>query len=197
MKIGITGGIGSGKTTVCRVFNTLGIPVFDSDKEAQIIINEDPTVRVNLNSIAGVDLFSFGTLDRKLLANLIFNDGGMLLRVNELIHPLVFERFDAWASEQNSLYSILESAILFESGAWQNVDKTISVIAPVKERIKRVSARSNMPEREILDRIKNQMDDNERVKKSDFVIRNGEDDFIIPAVLQIHDQIINQIRLKD
>lgn len=197
MKIGITGGIGSGKTTVCRVFNTLGIPVFDSDKEAQIIINTDTSVRANLNSIAGVDLFSSGTLDRKLLANIIFNDGEMLLRVNELIHPLVFDHFHAWADEQKSPYSILESAILFESGAWKMVDKTISVMAPVDERIRRVSARSNLPETEIRDRIKNQISDDERVTRSDFVIRNGEEDLIIPAVLQIHESIINQIRIKD
>lgn len=196
MKIGVSGGIGSGKTTVCKVFNTLGIPVFDSDKEAQIIISSEASVRDSLNTITGVDLFSSGMLDRKLLANLIFNDGDMLQRVNELIHPLVFGRFEIWATQQNSSYVILEAAILFESGAWKIVDKIVSVIAPVEERIKRVASRSNLPEPEIIDRIKNQIDDQERIDRSDFVISNGEEDLIIPAIIQIHEKIINLIRIS-
>jgi len=193
MKIGLTGGIGSGKTTVCRVFSTLGIAVFDSDKEAQIIISSDASVADSLNSITGVNLFSSGILDRKLLANIIFNDGEMLRRVNELIHPLVFGRFEEWTAKQKSPYVILETAILFESGAWKIVDKTVAVAAPVEERIRRASSRSNLPESEIRERIKNQIDDKERIARSDFVIYNGEQDLIIPAILQIHNKLINQI----
>jgi dephospho-CoA kinase len=194
MKVGVTGGIGSGKTTVCRVFNTLGIPVFDSDKEAQVIINSDPSVRSDLNSLTGVNLFSSGMLDRKLFAGIIFNDTDMLQRVNELIHPLVIARFEIWAAQQVSPYVIMEAAILFESGAWKNVKKIVSVIAPVEERIKRVSSRSNLPEVEIINRMKNQTDDNDRIARSDFIIHNGEEDLVIPAILQIHQEIINLIR---
>jgi len=193
MKIGVTGGIGSGKTTVCRVFNTLGIPVFDSDKEAQVIIGSDSSVRAQLNSITGIDLFSTGMLDRKLLAGIIFNDGEILQRVNELIHPLVLARFENWTAQQKSPYVILEAAILFESGAWKIVDKTVSVIAPVEERIKRVTSRSNLPEAEIADRIKNQLEDKELIARSDFIIFNGEEDLIIPTILRIHDYIIKQV----
>ena len=102
MRIGVTGGIGSGKTTVCRVFRVLGIAVFDADTEAQLIIGNDLRVREKLSSIAGTDLFMTGSLDRKLLARLIFNDRKLLKRVNDLIHPLVFESFEKWASDQQS-----------------------------------------------------------------------------------------------
>lgn len=193
MRIGITGGIGCGKTTVCRVFETLGIPVFESDKEAQFVIGSDPIIRHKLIEITGADLFPTGDLDRKLLANLIFNDKKLLEKVNQLIHPVVLNNFNKWSENQNAPYTILESAILFESGAWKNVDISITVTAPLEERIRRVSVRSNLDESEIAERIKNQMDDGERVLKSDFVIRNGEGDMIIPSILKIHDTIIQNI----
>jgi len=193
MRIGITGGIGCGKTTVCRVFETLGIPVFESDKEAQFVIGSDPIIRNKLIEITGADLFPTGDLDRKLLANLIFNDKKLLEKVNQLIHPVVLNNFNKWSENQNAPYTILESAILFESGAWKNVDISITVTAPLEERIRRVSVRSNLDESEIAERIKNQMDDGERVLKSDFVIRNGEGDMIIPSILKIHDTIIQNI----
>jgi dephospho-CoA kinase len=194
MKVGVTGGIGSGKTTVCKVFGVLGIPVFDADLEAREIIEGDQRVRTQLSEIAGDDLFSTGVLDRKHLAKLIFNDSSMLKKVNNLVHPLVFKRFNDWSSLQSAPYVILDAAILFESGAGQLVDKTISVITPLEERIKRVSERSNLSPIDINDRIKNQMNDSDRTILSDYIIYNGENDMIIPAVLHLHEVITN---LKD
>jgi dephospho-CoA kinase len=191
MRIGVTGGIGSGKTTVCKVFRVLGIPVFDADMEAQLIIGSDQRVREKLSSIAGTDLFITGSLDRKQLAGLIFNDRKLLQNVNQLIHPLVFESFEKWASEKQSPYVILDAAILFESGASQLVDKTITVVTPVEERIRRVAERSSLSVSDVSDRIKNQISDEERIALSDYSIDNGETDMIIPEVLRLHNIFIN------
>lgn len=193
MRIGVTGGIGSGKTTVCRVFRVLGIAVFDADTEAQLIIGNDLRVREKLSSIAGTDLFMTGSLDRKLLARLIFNDRKLLKRVNDLIHPLVFESFEKWASDQQSPYVILDAAILFESGAANLVDKTVTVVTPVEERIKRVAERSNLTFSDVGDRIKNQITDEERVALADYSIKNGEKDMIIPSVLHLHKTFLGNI----
>jgi dephospho-CoA kinase len=193
MRIGVTGGIGSGKTTVCKVFRVLGIAVFDADTEAQLIIGNDNRVRERLSLIAGTDLFLSGSLDRKLLAGLIFNDRKLLQKVNDLIHPIVFESFEKWASVQQTPYVILDAAILFESGAANLVDKTIAVVTPVDERIKRVSERSNLTFADVHDRIKNQISDEERLALADYSINNGDKDMIIPAVLRLHRTFLGNV----
>lgn len=197
MRIGVTGGIGSGKTTVCRVFQVLGIAVFDADLEAQQIIGNEPQVRDKLSAIAGTNLFLSGSLDRKQLAALIFNDRKLLQKVNRLIHPLVFDTFEKWASLQESPYVILDAAILFESGAGNLVDRTIAVVTPVEERIRRVAERSNLTISDVHDRIKNQISDEERVALADYSIDNGEADMIIPAVLRLHTTFLNIINIDD
>jgi dephospho-CoA kinase len=136
MKLGITGGIGSGKTSVCRVFNVLGIPVFSADPEASLIMNSDAEIISGINKIAGRDLYTEGSLDRLGLAALIFNDTTLLKKVNSLVHPVVFDRFKEWAARQNAPYVIMEAAILFESGGANLVDRIATVTAPVEERIK-------------------------------------------------------------
>ncbi|MBM3420736.1 MAG: dephospho-CoA kinase [Bacteroidetes bacterium] len=193
MKVGVTGGIGSGKTTVCRVFGILGVPVFDADSEARKIIDTDKRIQSRLSEIAGEDLYRTGSLDRKLLASLIFNNADLLGRVNSLIHPLVFSEFLRWASLQDFSYVIMEAAILFESGADVMVDKTITVAAPYEERIERAVSRSGLTEREIEDRVKNQFCQEDLIRRSDYVIMNGECDMIIPAVLEIHKNILKSL----
>ncbi|HKK41009.1 MAG TPA: dephospho-CoA kinase, partial [Bacteroidales bacterium] len=190
LKLGITGGIGSGKTSVCRVFNILGIPVFSADPVAREIMDNDPGVKRQINIITDRDMYLNGDLDRPELAQLIFNDISLLGRVNSLVHPVVFDYFKKWASEQEAPYIIMEAAILFESGASKLVDKTVSVIAPVEERVARVIRRNRLTRDQVLDRIKNQMDDEERIRLSDYVIYNSENDMIIPAVLKIHNDLM-------
>ena len=141
MKLGVTGGIGSGKTSVCKVFTVLGVPVFSADRVAREIIDGDIEVREAINSIAGKDLYINGTLDRMALATLIFNNSRLLEKVNSLVHPVVFEHFGKWAKEQTATYIIMEAAILFESGASKIVDKIATIVAPVEERINRVIMR--------------------------------------------------------
>lgn len=190
IKLGITGGIGSGKTSVCRVFKVLGIPVFSADFEAKNIMDNDDSVKLRINSIAGKELYVSGILDRAELASLIFNNKLLLDKVNSLIHPIVFENFRKWESKQDAPYVIMEAAILFESGAWEIVDKVATVVAPAEQRIERIMQRNNLTREQIIMRINSQMDDDEKVKRSDYVIQNSEKDMIIPAILKIHEDLI-------
>jgi dephospho-CoA kinase len=138
LKLGVTGGIGSGKTTVCRIFSVLGAPVFYADTEAGIIIETDSEIREKVNSLAGKDLYSTGHLDRPELARLIFNNKELLEQVNAMIHPVVFKHYLDWTASQVTPYSVMEAAILFESGASDLVDMTLTVVTPVIERVDRI-----------------------------------------------------------
>jgi dephospho-CoA kinase len=191
MKIGVTGGIGSGKTTVCRVFNVLGIPVFSADAEARKIMNSDADVIEKVKTIAGKDIYSSGCLNRAELAGIIFKNSTLLREINKLVHPVVFENFKLWVNSVNSAYVIMEAAILFESRASELVDKIVTVVAPVEERIDRVVHGSKLTREQVLDRIKNQMDDEKKISMSDYVINNSENEMIIPLILKIHEDILS------
>lgn len=190
VKLGVTGGIGSGKTSVCRVFNVLGIPVFSADQEAREIMENEEGIIRRINTITGKNLYINGSLNRKELATLIFNDNFLLEKVNSLVHPFVLDRFKKWEREQTSPYVIMEAAILFESGASKLVDKIATIIAPKEERLERVVQRSRLSREEVLERMRNQMDDDALIKLSDYVIHNSENDMIIPAILKIHEDIL-------
>lgn len=194
MKIGITGGIGSGKTSVCRVFNVLGIPVYSADTEAKRIMSSDSDIMEKVRKIARKDVYSTGTLDRIELAKLIFNDQSILKQINRIVHPVVFENFKAWTKTIIADYVILEAAILFESDASGVVDKTILVVAPVEQRIERVIRRNNLTKEQVLERIRNQMTDEDKIKLSDYVVNNSEHEMIIPRILKIHAEILSLIK---
>jgi dephospho-CoA kinase len=190
MKVGITGGIGSGKSSVSKVFNVLGIPVFSTDAVAKKIMNSDDIVIEKVRTIAGKDVYSSGYLDRMELARIIFNNESLLRKINEVVHPIVFEHFRSWEKSASASYVIMESAILFESGASALVDRIITVVAPVEERIERVIRRNKLTKEQVLDRIKNQMRDEEKIRLSDYVIYNSEHEMITPAILKIHEDIL-------
>jgi len=193
MRLGVTGGIGSGKTSVCRVFNTLGIPVFSADPEARRIMEEDPAVIEGINALAGRDLYPAGTLDTMVLAKIIFNDPEKLKKVNSLVHPVVFRAFTDWVKDQSAPYVIMEAAILFESGGNELVDKVLSVLAPEKERIERVMHRNKLSSEQVMERMRNQISDEKRIELSDYLIFNSENDMIIPSVLKIHFDILSDL----
>jgi dephospho-CoA kinase len=195
-KLGITGGIGSGKTSVCRVFEVLNIPVFSADKVAREITDTDEVIKNGLNIIAGHNLYLGGSLDRPALSKLIFNDKSLLEKVNALVHPAVFKKFDNWVSEQTSPYVIMEAAILFESGASKLVDRIATIVTPVEERIERIILRSRLSREQIAERMRNQMDDTIRSQQSDYIIRNSENDMIIPVILEIHNDILKTINTQ-
>jgi len=189
-RLGVTGGIGSGKSTICKIFGVLGIPHFSADNSARLIMDTNILIRNSLNELTGTDLFAGGELDRKAFAGLIFNNNTLLERVNKLVHPLVFNDFEEWCLAQSSTYVILEAAILFESGGESYTDRVASVIAPVEERIMRVVDRNNMTRDEVTSRIKNQVSENELIRRADFIIDNSEICMAIPQVLRIHNEIL-------
>jgi dephospho-CoA kinase len=193
LKLGVTGGIGSGKTSVCRVFSVLGIPVFSADAEAREVMDIDTGIMLRINTIVGKNLYAGGSLDRSELARLIFNNSRLLEKVNSLVHPVVFARFREWEKIQNAPYVIMEAAILFESGADKVVDRIVTVIAPIEERVNRVIHRSSITRDQVIERMRNQIEDTERIKRSDYVIQNSENDMIIPAILRIHEDILKSI----
>jgi dephospho-CoA kinase len=193
LKLGVTGGIGSGKTSVCKVFTVLGIPVFSTDRIAREIMDSDENIIRRINSIAGRDMYSNGSLDRMALASLIFNNNTLLEKVNSLVHPVVFDQFARWEKVQTSPYIIMEAAILFESGASKLVDKIATIVAPEEERLSRVTQRSKLSRHQVLERMMNQMNDEARIKLSDYVIYNSENDMIIPAILAIHNDILKKL----
>lgn len=189
-RLGVTGGIGSGKTTVCRIFRVLGIPVFVADTVAREIMDNDPEVRSAINLIIGKDLYSAGTLDRKELARLIFNRPELLRKVNATVHPTVLQRFDLWAATSEMPYVIMEAAILFEAGADSFVDRVVTISAPVEERISRVMGRNELSREEVIRRINNQLEDEEREEQSYYVINNSDNEMIIPEILKIHEDML-------
>lgn len=192
-KLGVTGGIGSGKTSVCRVFNVLGIPVFSADETAREIMESDPVISEKVNMIAGRNMYTGGRLDRDTLAGLIFNNRELLVKINNAVHPVVREKFVKWSEEQESGYIILEAAILFESGTYKILDRILTVITPLEERIERVMKRNYLTREQVLDRIRNQSDDDFKISRSDYIVNNSDNDMIIPAIVKIHNDIIEYL----
>lgn len=190
IKVGVTGGIGSGKSTVCKVFAALGIPVFEADPVAKELMNTDPELSEQLISLFGPSVYlPDHTIDRKYLARIVFNDPSLLEKLNKVVHPVVRDAFNNWCEKQKAPYIIHEAAILFESGFYKMMDKTIAVVADESERISRVTKRDELTSEQVHDRIRNQWSDEQRMKLADFVIRNNDNDLIIPQILEIDKMI--------
>ena len=185
--IGLTGGIGSGKTLVSKVFENLGIAVYNSDIEAKLLMNNDSDIINKFKMIFGFEIYDENNrLNKKKLADLIFNDKNKLKTVNSIVHPAVKKHFTNWVQMQKSPYVIKETAILFKSGIFKDVDKIITVTAPLKLRIKRISERDNISEDDIMQRINKQTDDKFKIKNSDYIIRNDGKKLILPQILTLH-----------
>ena len=185
LKVGITGGIGSGKSTVCKIFESLGIPVFRADDESRRLLSEDAEVKKQVVSLLGKEVIIQGKPDRKKISELVFNDPEKLRALNAIIHPRVRDGVALWAKQQRSAWVIEEAAILFESGAYKNLDAVIVVSAPEEERIKRVVNRDGLTETLVRERIKNQITEEERRKRADFIIENDGGQLLIPQALAI------------
>lgn len=197
LKIGITGGIGSGKTTVCKVFEILKIPVFYADDAAKSVMNKDPHLIDAIKREFGSELYSEEEiLDRKALAKLVFNNSQALEKLNSLVHPAAIQAFEDWSKEQDSPYVIKEAAILFESGSYKDCDFTILVYTPENLRIKRVMKRDNTTEAEVRARIDKQMPEDKKRELSDFVIENDGSTALLPQVLSLHDYFLSRSKLN-
>ncbi len=182
MKIGITGGIGSGKSTVCRLFAQRGIAVYDSDSEAKRLMADDADLRSAVIARFGADTYSGGVLDRTRLTACVFSDARALADLNALVHPVVIRDFAAWAERQEGPYVILESAILFEAGLQGSVDWSIAVLAPVELRIQRACRRDGCDEARIRERIAAQMTDDDLCRLADYTMVNILETDLEPSV---------------
>ncbi|WP_321290350.1 dephospho-CoA kinase [uncultured Sunxiuqinia sp.] len=185
-KVGITGGIGSGKTTICNFFKTIGIPVFSADLEAKRILNESSQVRSQMIFHFGKDIYlSNHTVDRKKLADIIFNSPSLLKKVNSIIHPEVRKFFFEWCNRQNSAYIVHEAAILFESGFYEMMDFNILVIATEQQRIEWVMKRDNSTAEQIKERISKQWPDEKKIQLANMTIDNNNRELIVPILLEL------------
>ena len=185
MKVGITGGIGSGKSTVCRLFAQKGIAVYDSDAAAKRLMQEDGALRRQLAGRFGEGTFRNGVLDRAYLAGIVFADPQALADLNALVHPVVMRDVDAWAARQEGSYVILESAILFEAGLEGCVDKTVAVLAPRELRIERTCRRDGCGADQVVRRIAAQLDDDALSARADYVVVNIFEEDLEPAVVKL------------
>jgi dephospho-CoA kinase len=192
LKIGITGGIGSGKTTICKVFQLLGIPVYYADEEAKKLLNINDEVKKNIVKTFGNEVINNeGLIDKKKLASLVFNNKENLEKLNKIVHPAVGKHFENWLKEnQSAKYILEEAAILFESNAYKKLDKIITVTAPMELKIFRAMQRDQTDRATIEQRIKHQISDEEKIKKSHFIIHNDELQLLIPQIINIHQQLI-------
>ncbi len=190
--LGITGGIGSGKSTVSDIFSLYGVPVYIADKESKRLVDTSLVIRQKLIGAFGEDLYKNGILDKTLLASYIFNDKTKLELVNAVIHPVVETDFINW-KKNNQQYKIIaqEAAILFESGFNKLVDKVLTVYTPLELRIERTMVRDNSTRERVLERINNQMPDEEKIKLSDFVIVNDGRQSLIEQVLRVIQELEN------
>jgi dephospho-CoA kinase len=181
--IGLTGGIGSGKSTVSRLLEIMDIPVYIADAESKRLTDTSPLIRKQLIEKFGPDVYKTGKLDKTLLASLIFGNEKNLAYVNAVIHPVVLEDFKNWTAQYaDKQWLAIESAILFDSGFNNTVDFTVNVSTPLETRIQRVVARDNLSRESILSRINNQLPEEERNRRSDFIILNDPVEALIPQV---------------
>jgi dephospho-CoA kinase len=183
MNIGITGGIGSGKTTICKVIEALGYPVYYADLEAKRIINENIGIQYELKELFGNEAFLDRTLNRTFIANIVFNNEHKLNELNEIIHPAVRRDFYDWSKKQNNTLIFQESALLFETNASSFFDASILVLAPIEERINRTIVRDNCTREEVKARIRTQWTDERKADLSTFQISNGNQDMVLEQIL--------------
>jgi dephospho-CoA kinase len=192
--LGLTGGIGSGKTTVAALFHELGVPVYNADVEAKTLMNESPKIRSKLIELFGANAYSDGLLNRSYIAQLVFKDKEKLNALNRIIHPEVAAHYTAWLSTQTHPYVLKEVAILFELSAEDQFDFILTVTAPKQIRLERVMQRDDKSADEVLSIMNNQWDEDKKIQKSDFVIHNIDVQQTEFEVEKINNEILKKIR---
>jgi len=192
LKIGITGNIGSGKTTVSKIFEILGVPVFYADDAAKKVMVEDAILIDALKKqFGGESYFKDGSLNRKHIASVVFNNETELAKLNSIVHPAVFRAFDNWvATKKNVPYVMKEAALLFESSSYKTCDQTIMITAPMELRINRAMQRDNLSRSEVEGREARQFSEEKKIQLANFVIRNDDTQLVIPQVLELHRQFL-------
>ena len=188
--VGITGGIGSGKTTVCKIFEVLGIPIYYADDRAKHLMHDNVKLVAALKEAFGEDIYQNGQLDRPVLAAKVFNDAAKLEKLNSLVHPAVAEDSVSWQMEHlDAPYTLREAALLFEVGTYKALNKIIVVTAPLEVRMQRVMARDKVTEEQVLARINSQWPEEKKIELADFIITNDGQE-LIPQVLAVHTELM-------
>lgn len=195
LKIGLTGGIGSGKTTVAQIFEVLAIPVYYADQAAKDLMNQDPELKKQIISRFGETVYKEGKLDRSYLGGVVFADAEKLALLNDLVHPVTLRHAAAWMDQQQTAYAIKEAALIFEAGLEKLFDYIIGVTAPESARLERVMERDKASADSVLQRMKQQMDEKEKISRCDFVIQNNGIEAILPQVLAIHETLLAKAKI--
>ncbi len=190
LKVGLTGGIGSGKSTVAAIFEVLGIPVYYADAEAKKMMNEDEAIINTIKKIFGEESYQSGKLNREYISSIVFSNPEKLKELNSIIHPATISGALKWMNQQNSPYSIKEAALIFESYSEKDLDYIIGVTAPEEIRIKRAMLRDNISKEKVESRIKEQMNEVEKMNLCNFIINNDETILLIPQVIAIHEHLL-------
>lgn len=193
LKIGLTGGIGSGKTTVAQIFEVLGIPVYYADDAAKKLMNEDENLKRQIINHFGIDSYANGILNRSFLSETVFSDSKKTALINSIIHPATIADADKWMEKQTTPYAIKEAALIFEADAGKMLDLVVGVYAPEPLRIERVMARNNISLEAVQLRMKKQMNDEVKMSLCDAVILNDEESLLIPQVVDFHKNILQNI----
>lgn len=188
-RIGLTGNIGSGKTTVASCFEILGIAVFNADKQAKLLMNKDVNLKQSLIAEFGKEVFLNNELNRKYLSKLAFNDDLVLKRLNALVHPVVQEAFEKWSIQQSGAYVIKEAAILFESNTYQSLDAIICISCPEEIRLKRILKRDDLSEKDVRQRMSHQWAEEKKISLSDYTITNDNSFLVMPQILHVHNAL--------
>ncbi|RFZ85568.1 dephospho-CoA kinase [Mucilaginibacter terrenus] len=191
-KVGITGNIGSGKTTVCKVFEVLGIPVFYADDAAKnVMVTDEILINGIKETFGDQSYFADGTLNRKHIAGIVFNDEAELVKLNKLVHPATFRAFDVWLTQfegnQKVPYILKEAALLFESDSYKMCDRSVVVTAPLQTRVKRVMARDNITQQDVESRNAKQLTEEQKLQLANDNIINDDTQLVIPQVLRLHE----------
>ncbi len=193
LKIGLTGGIGSGKSTVAQIFAQLGIPILNADHLAKDIMQHDESVQQKIISAFGQKAYENKTLNKPFIADIVFKDPFQLSVLNSIVHPATFAASIEWVSKQNAPYVIKEAALFFESGSAEGLDGIIGVYAPSALRIQRVMNRDGATREQVIERMNQQIDDHLKMKLCDWVITNNEQELLIPQVLSLHNHFTENI----
>jgi dephospho-CoA kinase len=193
LKIGLTGGIGSGKTTVAKIFELLGVPVYYADDASKRLYHTDKELIQNIKKHFGEDTYTEEQLNRFKLASIVFNDPKKLQLLNELVHPPTIRDAEEWMKRQTTPYIIKEAALLFESGSVSSLDYVIGVRTPQHLRIKRVMDRDGVSREDVLARMNRQIEEDIKIRLCDFVVENNEQVLVIPQVLELHKKFLEMI----
>lgn len=196
LKVGLTGGIGSGKSTVAKVFEVLGIPVYYADDAAKRLMNQDDDVKRTIQKQFGDAVYTNDVLNKKQLADIVFNNPEKLQQLNKIIHPATIKDAERWMQNQTAPYAIKEAALIFESGAQEHLDYVIGVTAPAPLRIQRTMHRDNVTREEVMARMDKQLDESVKMKLCDFILVNDEQEMLLPQVLHLHNKLLSLAKNK-